>query len=231
MLNGRWLWTVCAVGTLVSGCMLNRSAIGCGDTCPDSGMGDAMVLADGDLPDADVDAFREDAGPVDSGPDTGVDAFMDDGGTDGGTDSGPPPVDAGYDTCADEPGVCLHFQNVPSSPAAIGWMVDVLWTHTGGSTSESGWSMASCNGGLRTPDAVTIECLIDHPMRPVDAVGLAVVFVYPVYAGLVPACSASACSNFPDGYAAWSDMVSLALTTEPRSGTPAGRITVVHMVL
>lgn len=229
----------------LAGCMLDRSAILCGD-CGDASA-DSMVLADGDLPDAHdsgldagadadmVDAYMDDASMLpDSGFDAGSDAGTDagtDAGSDAGTDAGRPDSGSSFDTCSDETGVCLHFQNVPASPAVVGWMVDVVWTHAGGSVEDLGWMVVTCSGGLRSADAVTTECLTTMPPRPGDAVGLALVYAYPVYAGMVPVCSLAGCPNYPAGYSVWNNTVSVTFMTETVSGTPAGRITVLRLAL
>ena len=242
---------------LVSGCLLDRSALGCpvgtvwggGDAgcipSVDGDIPDAFMLGDGDVPDAFMpdtdsgpdmpDAGTDAAVDPDGGTDAGSDAAVDpDGGTDAGTDAGRPDG-GGFNSCSDETGICLRFENTAGSPSVTGWMINIIWTRSaasGGGIIDEGWVSETCMGGIRRDGPFATECRFNMPVRPADATAdLALVYLYPVYAGFVPACSSSSCPNYPGGYTIWKDMATQTLSTESRSGTPAGTLFVLRTAL
>lgn len=216
----------------LSGCMLNRSALGCpsgsmyepgGLVCipvsgdADGSMTDGGLLPDGDiLADAGIDADVPDG---DSGP--LPDAWIDpDGGSDGGRDSGPDPVDAGPPRrCEDTTtGICIRVDGV----ALIDdWAAQFNWTRPGGSLHTINWvaGRIDCAGGIRVIDADTTECeiVIPDPGTPVIDTGLA--YVYPERVGGISPCMLTFCPAYHAGWRLW--IRGTEYPTDP--ATPGGR--------
>ncbi|MCC7523153.1 hypothetical protein IT407_05170 [Candidatus Uhrbacteria bacterium] len=237
----------------LSGCLLDRSVLGCPvGTMRGEGEAGCIPQIDGDVPDAFVpedgnvpDAFMPDTDSGPDIPDAGTDAAVDpDAGSDAGTDAAVDPdagsdagrPDAGgFNSCSDELGICLRFENAAGSPSVTGWMINIIWTRSaaaGGGVIDTGWVSETCMGGIRRDGAFTTECRFNMPARPADATAdLALVYLYPVYAGFVPACSSSSCPNYPGGYTIWKDMAVQTHSSESRSGTPAGTLFVLRTAI
>lgn len=131
--------------------------------------------------------------------DSGVDAWID---PDTENDAGLLPPDP----CDDELGLCIRY-HAPDGLLILGYQSNMYWTE-GGVTVESGWTLETCLGGLRTVAPNVYDCLFHAIPVPPSRV----IYYFPLTpAG--PACDASRCSGFPDAWEYW-------LNAVPVSGTP-----------
>lgn len=255
MLRTFIIWAAIPLWFCSSGCMLDRSALGCPVgtmyapemgcvPVADADMSDAMVDPDAFMIDADAgpmpDAFIDPDAMVD--PDGGTDAGTD-GGFDGGRDAGPPP-DAGMRRCEDTTaGYCFRFQNLAGSPEVTGWMIQFIWTLPGGSIyrlpdnrDPEGVPIyqAACDV-FRRIDARTTECEVTVPDPGRTVISTGPFYAYPVYAS-GPACTGTGCPAYPAGYRMWSS--GAEFSTMPADGrvsqesrpTTAGSIIVLRLI-
>ena len=188
---------VCSMfGSMLFGCVLNRSAIGCdpGMTGDMTGLcvpvTDGMIMIDGGL---DPDAFM-----VDAGPDTGFDADLPDGWSPDAfrePDTGPP--DGGFPDAnrpdtgmmdGGRPEIELRIQHVSG-----GRSVGIAYRVLSGTTPLIPWNFDGCYGatGMEIPPGE--GCLVADPVlmsgRTVE------MFAYDGSDGMGATCTIATCAS------------------------------------
>ncbi len=181
------------------------------------------LLLDFDPPDLDPDLLD-----ASSGVDASADAYTTDSGllVDANVES----MDADLtdadlpNPCSDEPGLCIRMTDA-IVPEITGFYSNVYWTVAGGAVAESGWTLETCEGGIRSIAPTTIDCHFSTSDLPSDRS----IYFYPrTSAGA--ACNATACAGFWESYSYWFDGIPVSPMPGPgpvtmeRRPTPEGMI-------
>jgi hypothetical protein len=179
--------------------------------------------------DAPVDAARIDGSMANVQPDAFFDAPLD-AGSDDAPETAP---DAGISVapCRDELGLCVRMTN-DIVPSVTGFWSNVYWLDASGTAVDSGWTVASCEGGLRRISPSTVDCHFGMSDLPSGYV----IYIYPVISTRA-ACDFITCTGYWESYSYWFDGV--PIPAEPGLGpveldrrtTPHGFITVIRYII
>jgi hypothetical protein len=189
----------------------------------------AVVDAGMDAPVFPVDTATVDGsmgnGPFDASTDTSHDV-----GSDDAPDAAP---DAAISVvpCMDDLGLCVRMTDA-IVPEVTGFWSNVSWLESSGTVVDSGWTPATCEGGLRRISPTTVDCYFGMSDLPSGHV----IYIYPVISAR-PACTFVTCTGYWESYSFWFDGVSV--TAEPDMGpvsldrrtTPHGFITVIRYII
>lgn len=192
----------------------------------------AVVDAGMDATIPPVDAARNDVSMIHASNDASLDAPSLDAGSDAPSDAAPE-IDAAVSVtpCRDELGLCVRMTH-DIVPTVTGFWSNVYWLDASGTAVDSGWTVASCEGGLRRISPTTVDCHFGMSDLPSGYV----IYIYPI-TSTRPACDFITCTGYWESYSYWFDGVSIP--AEPGMGpveldrrtTPHGFITVIRYII